>query len=70
LLAGAGLPAGQVIGASDAHGAEPVERPIHPAELTATIYRVLGFDPNHVQLSDGDAEFPLAETQPMSELVG
>jgi uncharacterized protein (DUF1501 family) len=45
LLAGGGLPGGQVIGASDAHAAEPYERPVTPVDLTATIYRVLGIDP-------------------------
>jgi uncharacterized protein (DUF1501 family) len=42
MLGGGGIPGGQVIGASDARGAEPVERPVTPADLAATIYQALG----------------------------
>ncbi len=42
--AGAGIPGGQVIGSSDAMGAEPVDRPISIEDLGATIYRKLGID--------------------------
>lgn len=43
-VAGAGVPGGQVIGASDAMGAEPVDRPLSIEDLGATIYRKLGID--------------------------
>ncbi|RUL87223.1 DUF1501 domain-containing protein [Tautonia sociabilis] len=42
LLAGAGIPGGAVIGASDARAEYPAERPVHPADLSATILRLLG----------------------------
>ena len=35
---------GQVIGATDKHAAYPVERPIDPQDLMATIYGHLGID--------------------------
>jgi hypothetical protein len=44
LLAGGGIKAGTVIGASDAKGFEPAERPVRPEELSATIYQCLGID--------------------------
>lgn len=44
LLAGAGIPGGSVIGATDRLGGEPTEMPIHPRQLVATIYRLLGVD--------------------------
>src|SRR5207244_13513578 len=44
LFAGAGVRGGQVIGASDATGSEPKDRPISPAEVAASIYRALGID--------------------------
>jgi len=69
LVAGAGVRGGQVIGASDPHGAEPAERPIQPGELTATIYHVLGFDLANVKLSDNGDEFPLTESEPIAELL-
>jgi hypothetical protein len=45
LFAGAGIPGGQVIGASDAIGAEPTERAITPKDIAATLYHFLGIDP-------------------------
>ena len=44
LLAGAGMKGGQVIGASDAQGAEPAERAITPDQVAASFYRSLGID--------------------------
>lgn len=44
LLAGGGIKGGQAVGASDARGAEPAERPIKPEDLSATIYQCLGID--------------------------
>jgi hypothetical protein len=42
LLAGAGIPPGSVLGASDQHGAYPSDRPVTPPELTATFLHLLG----------------------------
>ncbi len=52
LLGGGGLQGGQVVGASSAKGEYPVETPLKPADVLATMYRVLGIDlhqafPNH-----------------------
>jgi hypothetical protein len=59
LLAGCGFPGGQVLGATDPHGASPIDRPIHPAELVATIYSALGIDPkSELTLADG-SQWPL-----------
>jgi len=44
LFAGGGVRGGQVIGESDAIGAEPKNRPTSPAEVVATIYQALGID--------------------------
>src|SRR5829696_8513199 len=45
VLAGGGLPGGTAYGSSDAKGAFPADRPLTPADLTATVYRLLGIDP-------------------------
>jgi hypothetical protein len=45
-LAGAGVPGGQIIGASDKTGAVPVDRPVRPPDLAATIFHLLGIQPN------------------------
>jgi hypothetical protein len=45
LMAGAGVPGGLVLGASDRIGAGPSDHPISPNDLAATIYHLLGIDP-------------------------
>ncbi len=42
LFAGGGLRHGQVIGSSDAKGALPLDRPLGPTDLLATMYKFLG----------------------------
>ncbi len=44
-MAGAGTPTGGLIGKTDKSGDTPIERPITPADLAATIYATLGIDP-------------------------
>jgi uncharacterized protein (DUF1501 family) len=45
LLAGGGLRGGQVVGKTNARAEHPVDRPLKPADLLATVYHVLGIDP-------------------------
>jgi hypothetical protein len=68
LFAGANVRGGQVVGASDATGAEPADRPVAPAELAATVYQALGLDPaTRVPGPDG-RPMPLADAAPVTEL--
>ena len=54
VLAGGGVPGGQIIGSSDALGEYPKERPVTPSDLAATIYTLLGIDPKlELHTSDG-----------------
>ncbi|MDY3552029.1 DUF1501 domain-containing protein [Gemmata sp. JC717] len=46
LVAGGGVKGGQVIGASDATGSEPAERPVTPQELVSTVFHALGVPHN------------------------
>ncbi len=46
LMAGGGVQGGRVVGASDATGSEPTNRPVTPQEFVATIYHALGIEPN------------------------
>jgi uncharacterized protein (DUF1501 family) len=46
LLAGGGLRPGVVVGASNARGEVPRERPVTPKDLIATLYTKLGLDPS------------------------
>jgi uncharacterized protein (DUF1501 family) len=43
-FAGGGVKGGRVIGKSDEIGGYPVERPVNPAEVVATIYHSLGLE--------------------------
>jgi hypothetical protein len=42
LLAGGGIKGGRVIGTSDARAERPIERPVTPADLAATVYQAVG----------------------------
>jgi hypothetical protein len=45
LLAGGGIRGGQIVGATSADGGSVKDRPLGPGDLLATIYKVLGIDP-------------------------
>ena len=45
IVAGAGVKRGFVYGKSDATASAPVEDPVHPCDLLATIYHAVGIDP-------------------------
>jgi len=45
VLAGGGFKGGRVVGASDEKGAQVTERPVYPRDLIASMYVLLGIDP-------------------------
>ena len=45
LAAGGGLARGRIVGASNAKGEIPKDRPVRPQDLLVTIYHQLGIDP-------------------------
>ncbi|TWU00941.1 DUF1501 domain-containing protein [Stieleria varia] len=53
-LAGGGIQGGQMIGTSDSMGEYPKDDPITPADLSATLFTLLGVDPaSELRTSDG-----------------
>ena len=48
-VAGAGIKRGFVYGKSDATGSAPLENPVHPRDLLATIYNSVGINPGLIQ---------------------
>ena len=46
LVAGGGFKGGRVVGASDAKGEKVKDRPVYPVDLIASIYELLGIDPD------------------------
>jgi uncharacterized protein (DUF1501 family) len=57
-LGGGGIKGGQVVGASDANGAYPADRPLKPEMVAATVYKALGIDPHSTELP-GPADRPM-----------
>lgn len=53
VLAGAGLPGGRVLGATDRYGEEVTDLPVTPADLLRTIYAVLDAAEPNPQLAHG-----------------
>jgi len=70
LVSGGGLRMGQVIGATTSKAEYPVERPLSPQDLLATIYRHLGID-FRATLDDfaGRPQQILSAGEPISELI-
>ena len=69
-FAGGGIKGGRVVGASDPIGGFPAERPVGPADIVATIFHSLGFDPTHHLPGPGGRPFPLTDfgSTPIAEL--
>jgi hypothetical protein len=69
-FAGGGVRGGRVVGASDAIGGYPAERPVKPGDIVATIFHSLGLD--HEGHLPGPAGRPFAltdfGTDPIKEL--
>jgi hypothetical protein len=69
LISGGGLRMGQVVGATNAEGAYPKERPLSPKDLLATLYRHLGIDYRRDFKDFSGRPVPiLSEGEPLREL--
>jgi hypothetical protein len=70
LFAGAGTPGGAVIGRTDRRAAEVTDNPVTPADLTATVFHLLGVDP-HTPIQDPQGRtYPLSEGQRIRAILG
>ncbi len=69
-FAGGGIKGGRVVGKSDDIGAYPVERPVKPNEVVATIYKSLGLELDTHLPGPNNRPFPLVDfgTQAINEL--
>lgn len=70
VIAGAGIRRGAIYGKSDEHGSSPVESPVHPQELLATIYYTLGIDPDMEIMNHLNQPRPLVKGEPVLGLFG
>lgn len=70
-LAGAGVPGGQIIGASDKNGGFPADRPVRPPDLAATLFHLLGIHPNHEFMDPVQRPRPVTDAGvPLREITG
>ncbi len=71
LMGCGGMKMGQTIGKSNARGEYPVDRPISPQDVTATVFHHLGIDAAEVSFQDGQGRgVRLVENgQPIRELL-
>ena len=59
LVSGGGMRTGQVIGATNSKGEEPVKRPLTPNDLWASVYKHLGINPEHTFPDHGGRPMPM-----------
>ncbi len=70
-MAGGGIRAGHVVGASDPKAAYPAERPVSPQDILASIYHFMGIDPSQSLPGPDGAPTALVERgEAIAELFG
>lgn len=67
-LAGAGIKRGYVHGKSDKTASAPLEDPVHPGELLATIYHAFGIDPATMVMNHLDQPRELVKAEAVTQL--
>jgi uncharacterized protein (DUF1501 family) len=72
LMANGRMRMGQAVGASDAKGEAPTERPFSPQDVLSTVYHHLGIDPHAVTFQDrtGRPVYLLDGGEAIKELIG
>lgn len=68
VLAGAGVPQGQIVGASDKDGMYVKEHPVEVPDLMATIFKKLGVDFEKEYVSNIGRPLKIADGRPLSFL--
>jgi hypothetical protein len=70
VLAGGGVRGGQVVGESDRRAAYPKTFPVTPADIHATVFTALGYDPHKITYQSPEGRpFPLSEGTPIRPLL-
>ncbi len=70
MMAGGGVRGGSIYGKSDGHGAYPIENPIGPEDITATLYWALGIDPKGEVYNAQNRPMPIALGSPITHIFG
>jgi hypothetical protein len=69
LLAGGGVKRGHVHGASDRFAAYPASEPVRPDDLAATLFQLLGIDPQTEIYDPLNRPLPIAAGQPVTGVM-
>jgi hypothetical protein len=71
-FAGGNLKTGQAVGKSNPRGEYPIDRPLGPQDITATVFHHLGIDAAKVAIPDqtGRPIYLVEQGEPIRELVG
>ena len=67
-LAGAGIQGGTLIGSTDKHASDPIDRPVSVEDLGATVYETLGIDREKIYMAGPRPVKISAEGEVVSEL--
>ncbi len=70
VMAGGGIKRGYVHGKSDATGSSPLEDPVHPIELIATVYHAIGINPATIVYNHLNQPRELVKAEPVTKLFG
>jgi uncharacterized protein (DUF1501 family) len=68
IVAGAKIGGGQILGASDSSASEPIERPVAPGELTATLLNWCGVDGASQMINAAGQDLALVPQTPLFDL--
>jgi len=68
-VAGAGIKRGFVYGKSDKTGSSPLENPVHPKELLATIYHSVGINPSTIVYNHQSQPRELVQAEAVSGIL-
>ena len=70
MLAGAGVKRGMVYGKSDKTASAPLENPVHPTELLATVYHSVGIKPDTIVYNHLNQPRELVKGEPVTKILG
>jgi len=71
MMAGGGIRGGQVIGATNSKAEFPIERPLEPQDILATVYHQLGIDSTAAYPDFAGRPTPLVDrNEPIREIIG
>jgi len=70
VVGGAGIKRGQVYGKSDKTASAPIDNPVHPTQLLATIYHSFGIAPDTIVYNHLNQPRELVKAEPVNGLFG